>query len=66
MKRCLAHVSRYSTCYIKRCEAVLNDLPGDLYVIDANGKTPDNCKYPLATFQAAQNQIRVFKVIHYS
>ena len=31
-------------------EAVLNDLPGDC------DKIPDNCKYPLATIQAVQNQ----------
>ena len=41
---------------IKRNEAVLSDLPGELYTIEASDKIPDNCKYPLALIQAAQNQ----------
>ena len=41
---------------MKRHEAVLNELPGELYTIEANDKIPDNCKYPLALMQAAQNQ----------
>ena len=36
---------------MKRNEAVLNDLPGQLYAIEANGKIPDNFKYPLALIQ---------------
>ena len=30
---------------MKRNEAVLNDLPGQLDTIEANDKIPDNCKY---------------------
>ena len=41
---------------IKESVAVLCDFLGDLYTIEANGKIPDNCKYPLATIQTAQNQ----------
>ena len=41
---------------MKRHEAVLNDLPGDPYTIEVIDKIPDNCKYPLALIQAAQNQ----------
>ena len=41
---------------MKQNEAVLNDLPDELYTIEANDKIPGNCKYPLATIQAAQNQ----------
>ena len=41
---------------MKRNEAVLNQLPGELYITEANDKIPDNCKYPLALIQAAQNQ----------
>ena len=41
---------------VKRNEAVLNDLPGELYTIEADDKVPDNCKYPLAMIEAAQNQ----------
>ena len=37
-------------------EALLNDLPGELYTIKADDKVPDNCKYPLAIIEAAQNQ----------
>ena len=39
---------------MKRNEAVLNELPGELYIIEANDKGPDNCKYPLPLIQAAQ------------
>ena len=41
---------------MKRKDAVLNYLPGELYAIEARDKIPDNCKYPLATIQAAQDQ----------
>ena len=46
------------TCMQKmeRNEAVLNDLPGELYTVEADDKVPDNCKYPLAMIEAAQNQ----------
>ena len=40
----------------KRNDAVLNDLLGELYTIETDDKIPDNCKYPMATIQAAQNQ----------
>ena len=36
-------------------EAVLNNLPGELYIIKSNDKIPDNCKYPLPLTQGAQN-----------
>ena len=32
---------------MKRNEAVLNELSGELYIIKANDKIPDNFKYPL-------------------
>ena len=41
---------------MKRNKAVLNELPGELYIIEVNDKIQDNCKYPLALIQAAQNQ----------
>ena len=41
---------------MKRIEVPLNDLPHQLYTIKASDKIPDNCKYPLALIQAAQNQ----------
>ena len=41
---------------MKRNEAVLNEFPGELYIIEANDKILDNCKYQLALIQAAQNQ----------
>ena len=40
---------------IKRNEALLNALPGELYTIEADDKIPNNCIY-LVTTQAAQNQ----------
>ena len=41
---------------LKRNKAVLNELPGELYIIKAKDKIPDNCKYPVVLIQAAQNQ----------
>ena len=41
---------------MKRNDAVLNDLPGELYTIETDDKIPDNYKYPLAAIQTAQNQ----------
>ena len=40
---------------MKRSEAVLNNLPGERYRIEADDKISDNCKYPLALIEAAQN-----------
>ena len=34
--------------------AVLNDLPGDLYKIEAADKIPDNFKYPKNTLGSAK------------
>ena len=34
---------------VKRNEAVLNDLSGDFYTIEANGKISGNCKHPAAS-----------------
>ena len=41
---------------MERNDAVLNDLPDELYKTESHDKIPDNCKYPLATIQAAHNQ----------
>ena len=41
---------------MERNDAVLNDLPDELYKIESHDKISDNCKYPLATIQAAQNK----------
>ena len=41
---------------MKRNKAILNDLPCQLYTTEANDGIPDNCKYPLALLQSAQNQ----------
>ena len=41
---------------MKRNEAVLNNLPVELYTVGAKNKIPDNCKYLLTLIQAAQNQ----------
>ena len=41
---------------MKRNEAVLNNLPGELYTIEADDKILDNCKYPLALIEADQDQ----------
>ena len=36
--------------------AVLNDLPGGLYIIEALDEISDICKYPMIAIQDAQNQ----------
>ena len=41
---------------MKRNEAVLNELPDELYIIEANDKIPDNCKYPLLRIKSKQTQ----------
>ena len=41
---------------MKTNDTVLIDLPGELYTIESHDKISDNCKCPLATLQAAQNQ----------
>ena len=35
--------------------ALLHDLLGQLYKIEANGKISHNCQYPLPLIQAAQS-----------
>ena len=42
---------------MKRNKTILNKLPGDLYLIEANDNISNNCKYPLALIQAAQNHL---------
>ena len=44
---------------MKRNEVILNELPGELYTIEANDEIPDDCKYPLVLTQAAQNQKQI-------
>ena len=38
-----------------RNDTVLNDLPGELYTIEAHSKITDNCKHPLTTIKAVRN-----------
>ena len=40
---------------LKKKEAVLRDVPGELQWL-INDRIRDNCKYTLATIQAAKNQ----------
>ena len=44
---------------LKKNEAVLNDLLGELDTTEAYYETPDNFKYPLALIQAAWNQKQI-------
>ena len=37
---------------MKRNGVVLNDLPHELYSLEANDEISDNCKYPKAVIQA--------------
>ena len=50
------HICAENEPAMKRNEAVLNNLPDELYTIKANDKIPVNCKYSLALIKAAQNQ----------
>ena len=50
------HIYAENEPSMKRNGAVLNDLLGEFYIIEADEKIPNNCKYPLAAIQAAQNQ----------
>ena len=51
---------------VERNEAVLNDLPGELYTVQADHKVPDNCKYPSAMIEAVQNQKQTNKGVQQS
>ena len=50
------HMNAENEPATKRNEAVLNQMPGDLYKIQGNDKILNNCKYPLSLILAAQNQ----------
>ena len=50
-----SHIYAENEPTVKRNEAVVNE-PGEFYTIGAAGNVPDDCKYPLALIQAAQNQ----------
>ena len=50
------HVHAENEFVMKRNNAVLNNLPGEIYKRETDDKTPGNCKYPLATIQVSQNQ----------
>ena len=50
------HIYAENESAVKRNDTVLNDLPGDLYTIQANDKIPDKCKHPIATTHTAQYQ----------
>ena len=41
---------------VLRNKTVLNNLPSDVYSVEANEKIPDDCRYPFSIIQAAQNQ----------
>ena len=41
---------------VKKNEAALIYLPGEIYTIKANSKFPYSCKHPVTAIQAAQNQ----------
>ena len=50
------HIHAKNEPAMKRNEAVLDDLLGELNKTEAFNKIPDICKYPLTTIQAVQNQ----------
>ena len=48
------HMYSENELTMKWNNAVLNDLPGDLYKIEAADKIPDNFKYPKNTLGSAK------------
>ena len=52
----ILHMNAENKPPMKKNETFPIDLPGELQTIEANGKISDNCKYPMALVQAAQNQ----------
>ena len=53
------HMHAQNEPLMKRYKAILNDLLDELYTIETNDKISDNCKYPLALIQSAQNQKKI-------
>ena len=51
-----SHMHAENEPAMKKNEAFLNNLPGELCTTEADGKIENNCKYPLALIEAAQNQ----------
>ena len=45
-----------SASTVLRNESVLNNLPGEVYSIEANDISPDNFRHPISVIQAAQDQ----------
>ena len=41
---------------VLRNRTVINNLPGEVYSIEANDEIPNDCRYPFSMIQAAQNQ----------
>ena len=39
-----------------RNQIALNNLPGEVYSIEDNDKSPDDCSYPFSVIQSAQSQ----------
>ena len=39
----------------------IHKKPCELYTVMADDKIPDNCRYPLAILQAAQNYVKVIR-----
>ena len=50
------HMYGENEAAMKKNKVVLNNLPGELYTIQANDKVPDDCKYALALIKAAWNK----------
>ena len=50
------HMYAENESAMKRNNAILTDLTGEFYMIEAKDKISDSCKCPLATIEAAQNQ----------
>ena len=55
------HIFAENEHAVRRNEAVINDLTGELYTVVANDKIIDNCKYLLTLIQTAQNYVQAIR-----
>ena len=38
---------------VLKSQTYLINLPGDVYSVEANGKIPDDCRYPFSVIQSS-------------
>ena len=55
------HIYAENASTVLRNQTFLNNLPGEVYSTEANGKIPDGCRYPSFVIQTVQNKIQINK-----